>query len=410
MSGNFDVDVRQIQQVAKDWTAETEAMGKLPGQLSGIEGHLSSLLEHSFLQDLFDPAAEVIQTGIWFALRDSLKKASGELNTLVQQLQEDSQLLNRCSIEYQIADDAAANHITDIQAALGSNAPGSVQIRALLNQLGGSDQSTAQAAAQALVGTPIGGGATTTAGVEVGSGAGDGAGARTSGGNGGGSGTGSSGGGGATVTSGGGEGAGASAGGGGGTGASGGGEASGGSTGTAGGGGIKNTTGGSWGTSGNWTSGIHGPRTGQGMQTKLPSYSKLSPARQQIMSNMVARVDHKVGYSQSADTDGYRDDCSGSVSAAWGLAKPGEDCRGLMSSSTSHRISKDDLQPGDALIAADHVVLFGGWANQAHTEYYALEDNGSQGSVGHVIPYPYYSENGRTPGGTYEPYRKNGLS
>lgn len=128
------------------------------------------------------------------------------------------------------------------------------------------------------------------------------------------------------------------------------------------------------------------------------------------MSNMVARIDHKVGYSQSADTDGYRDDCSGSVSAAWGLAKPGENCTGLMSSSTSHRISKDDLQPGDALVAADHVVLFGGWANSQHTEYYALEDNGSQGSVGHVIPYPYYWENGKTPGGTYEPYRKNGVS
>lgn len=392
MSGNFDVDVQQIQQVAKDWTAETDAMGRLPGQLSSIEGHLSSLLEHSFLQDIFNPAAEIVQTGIWFALRDSLKKASGELNTLVRQLQEDAQLLNRCSIEYQIADDAAANHITDIQAALSSNAPGSAQIRALLNQLGGSDQGTAEQAAQGLVGTPGGGGSTTTAG--TGTGTGTGGSATTSGG---------SGGGGGTVTSGGG-------GGGGSAGASGGGGSGGSTGGGGGGGGVTNTSGGAWGTTGNWTAGIHGPRTGAGMQTKLPDYSKLSPARQQVMSNMVARVDHKVGYSQSADTDGYRDDCSGSVSAAWGLAKPGTDCRGLMSSSTSHRISKDDLQPGDALIAADHVVLFGGWANSAHTEYYALEDNGSQGSVGHVIPYPYYWENGKTPGGTYEPYRKNGLS
>ncbi|WP_051451198.1 hypothetical protein [Actinospica robiniae] len=392
MSGTFDVDVQQIQQVAKDWTTETEAMGKMPAQLSSIEGHLSSLLEHSFLQDIFNPAAEVIQAGIWFALRDSLKKAAGELNTLVQQLQDDSQLLNRCSIEYQIADDAAANNITDIQGALSSNAPGSSQIRALLNQLGGSDQGTAEGAAQALVGTPAGGGSTTTAGTGTGGGTSTGGGGSTSsGGSGGGSGTGSGGG---TVTSGGGGGSSTGSGGGG--------------SGT--GGGVSSTTGGAWSTTGNWTAGIHGPRTGQGMQTKLPDYSKLSSTRQQIMSNMVARIDHKVGYSQSADTDGYRDDCSGSVSAAWGLKKPGTNCTGLMSSSVSHQISKNDLQPGDALIAADHVVLFGGWANSAHTEYYALEDNGSQGSVGHVIPYPYYWENGKTPGGTYEPYRKNGVS
>lgn len=197
MSGTFDVDVQQIQQVAKDWTTETEAMGRMPAQLSSIEGHLSSLLEHSFLQDLFNPAAEVIQTGIWFALRDSLKKAAGELSTLVQQLQDDSQLLNRCSIEYQIADDAAANNITDIQAALSSNAPGSSQIRALLNQLGGSDQGAAEGAAQALVGTPVGGGSTTTAGTGSGGGSGAGSGSGTgsgsatsSGGSGGGSGTG----------------------------------------------------------------------------------------------------------------------------------------------------------------------------------------------------------------------------
>ena len=435
MSDTFDVDVQQIQQVAKDWTTETDAMEKLPGQLSTIEGHLSSLLEHSFLQDLFNPAAEVVQTGIWFALRDALNKASGELGTLVQQLQADSQLLTRCSIEYQIADDAAANNITNIQSALSSNAPGSTQIRSLLNQLSGSDQSTAEQAAQGLVGAtsttgggtmqpgggggpaqPVdggstdgslsepGGGSTGTSGTAGGSGSGGGSSTGTGGGSGSG-GAGSGGGSGSTVTSGTGTGgAGSSTGGGSGSG--------GGSTGS---GGVTNTTGGAWKTTGNWDgwvgSGDHdGPSTGQGVQTKLPDYGKLSTDRQQIMQNMVARVDHKVGYSQSADTDGYRDDCSGSVSAAWGLGKPGETCSGLMSSSVSHPISKDQLEPGDALIAQDHVVLFGGWANKEHTQYYALEDNGSQGSVAHVIPYPYYSENGSTPGGTYEPYRKNGVS
>lgn len=177
-----------------------------------------------------------------------------------------------------------------------------------------------------------------------------------------------------------------------------------------GGGGITDTTGGDWQTTGDWTAGIYGPRTSKGMETTLPDYSSLPADRQQIMANMEARVRHDIGYSQTAYTDGYRDDCSGSVSAAWGLAKPGTNTYGLMSSSVSHQITKDQLQPGDALIADSHVVLFGGWANSEHTQYYALEDDGSDGTVAHVIPYPYWSHGGQTDGGTYEPYAKNGVS
>lgn len=497
MSGNFSVDVQQVQQVSKDWDTETQAMGKLPGQLSTIEGHLSSLLEHSFLQDIFDPAAEVIQTSIWFALRDSLKQASSELNKLVQQLQEDAQLLKRCAVEYEIADEAAVNHITDIQSALSSNAPGSQQIRALLNQLSGGDQGTAEQAAQGLVGPTTGtggtadptgsnpgGGTSSSTGGGAGTGGtgstgGGASGASTGGGGtvtsgtgthrgGGGSGTTGAGGTGTTGTGGaGGQGGGGSSGGGsdhgtgnpqqpvttpvftrqggtppvGGTGTpvstGGGGSGGGGGTGTSGTGtggtgggsgtgtggsggaggtatsGVTNTTGGDWKTTGTWDSAVGGhgdqsdPQTGAGMQTKLPDYSTLPPDRQQIMNNMVARVDHHVGYSESAATNGYRDDSSGSVSAAWGLQQPGADCAGLKAATVSHPISKSDLQPGDALISHDHVVLFGGWADKDHTSYYALEDNGSQGSVAHVVAYP---SAGDASGETYQPYRKNGLS
>jgi hypothetical protein len=142
------------------------------------------------------------------------------------------------------------------------------------------------------------------------------------------------------------------------------------------------------------------------MQTKLPDYSKLSEGRQQIMSNMVARVDHKVGFSRSATTDGSRDDSSGTVSAAWGLTKPGVDTAGLTASSVSHPITKDELQPGDALISQDHVVLFGGWTDSAHTHYYALEDDHSQGTVARVVPYPDSSGDGKA-AGTYTAYSRN---
>ncbi|HTJ67020.1 MAG TPA: hypothetical protein VL551_05765 [Actinospica sp.] len=391
MADKFAVDAANLQQLSQNWNSEAQQVEQLPQQLSTIESHLGTLLENTLATDALNFVLGGEQLAVWFDLRSKLKDAAGMLNTLAQQLGQDSETLKRCAVEYQIADDAAANGITNIQAALNSNAPGSTQIRALLNTLSGSDAATAESTAQSMLGTPPtttpGGGSTTTSGT----GTGGGGGSTGGGGGGGGGSTGGGGGSGVNTTQDG------SADGGGGT------------T-TAGGGGIADTSGGDWQTTGNWTAGINGPRTGQGMRTTLPDYSSLPAARQQIMSNMEARVRHKIGYSQSAYTDGYRDDCSGSVSAAWGLSKPGTNCIGLMGSSVSHRITKDDLQPGDAMIASDHVVLFGGWANAQHTQYYALEDDGSDGTVAHVIPYPYWSHNGVTDGGTYEPYRKNGVS
>ena len=398
MADAFSVDAQQLQQVSQDWNSKAQQVEQLPGQLSTIESHLGTLLENTLATDALNIFLGGAQLGVWFELRSKLNDAAAKLGTLAQQLSQDSETLSRCAVEYQIADDAAANGITDIQAALSSNAPGSTQIRALLNSLSGSDAATAEGGAQSLLGSSPGGsspggGSTGTSGTGTGGGAGGS----------GGSGNGRADGGTDGSTGGGGSGGGSAGG-------SGGGSTGGGGTTTAGGGGIADTTGGDWQTTGNWTAGINGPRTGEGMRTTLPDYSSLSGARQQILSNMEARVRHQIGYSQSAYTDGYRDDCSGSVSAAWGLAKPGTNTIGLMGSSISHQIGKDELEPGDALISSGHVVLFGGWANAQHTQYYALEDDGAEGTVAHVIPYPYWSHNGVTDGGTYEPYRKNGVS
>lgn len=382
MADSFSVDVQELQQLSQNWNAQAQQVEQLPAQLSAIESHLGTLLENSLVTDALNVVFGTVQLGVWLDLRSKLQDAAGKLGTLTQQLAQDSEILQRCSVEYQIADDAAAAGITNIQAALNSNAPGSTQIRALLNTLSGSDATTAAGAAQGLLGTPTGGGSTGTSGTGTG-GSDSGSGGSGSGGSGGGASGGGSGGSGST---------------------------GGGGTTTAGGGGITDTTGGDWQTTGDWTAGIYGPRTSKGMETTLPDYSSLPADRQQIMANMEARVRHDIGYSQTAYTDGYRDDCSGSVSAAWGLAKPGTNTYGLMSSSVSHQITKDQLQPGDALIADSHVVLFGGWANSEHTQYYALEDDGSDGTVAHVIPYPYWSHGGQTDGGTYEPYAKNGVS
>ncbi|MBE6049028.1 MAG: hypothetical protein E7213_11640 [Clostridium sp.] len=66
----------------------------------------------------------------------------------------------------------------------------------------------------------------------------------------------------------------------------------------------------------------------------------------------------------------YGNDCSGFVSAAWGISRH--------TTSTlpdvSRQISYNDLQPGDILNkAGSHVVLFGGWADNAKTKMIILE-------------------------------------
>ncbi|GAA3166619.1 MULTISPECIES: hypothetical protein [Streptomyces] len=171
---------------------------------------------------------------------------------------------------------------------------------------------------------------------------------------------------------------------------------------------------GKWKTVGDWDAwspGKHHTTTGAGVET-APDTSGLPQERKDIIDRALERVNHRIGYSQSATTNGYRDDCSGFVSAAWGLKPPGLNTYGLMGGDTAHQITKDDLQPGDALVAGDHTVLFGGWADASHTKYVALEDNGSQGTVSHVIPYPYYSGDAaseRAGGHPYVPYRRNGL-
>lgn len=200
--------------------------------------------------------------------------------------------------------------------------------------------------------------------------------------------------------------------GGGGTGGGGGG--GGGSTGAGGPAPAQGHGDGKWDTKGDWDAwspGKHHTTTGAGVET-APDTSGLPGERKDIIDRALERVNHHIGYSQSATTNGYRDDCSGFVSAAWGLEPPGLNTYGLMGNNTAHEITKNDLQPGDALIAGDHTVLFGGWADKEHTKYIALEDNGSQGTVSHVIPYPYYSGDAAhesSMGKPYVPYRRNGL-
>ena len=103
-------------------------------------------------------------------------------------------------------------------------------------------------------------------------------------------------------------------------------------------------------------------------------------------SNAVQRakawVDQRIPYSQVKSFQGYRQDCSGLVSMAWGLP-----ISAVTSTLPKYAItlnSKDQLQAGDAINNrgiwnGGHVVLFVKWVNKAQGTFIAYEQNGGYG-------------------------------
>jgi hypothetical protein len=86
----------------------------------------------------------------------------------------------------------------------------------------------------------------------------------------------------------------------------------------------------------------------------------------------------RTGTAEKAEWDDYRSDCSGFVSWAWGLPAPGRTTRTLAPSDTtvSVVINVDDLEPGDALNGPGHVMLWGGWADEAAGKGTILQESG----------------------------------
>ncbi|MFE7384856.1 RICIN domain-containing protein [Streptomyces zhihengii] len=96
--------------------------------------------------------------------------------------------------------------------------------------------------------------------------------------------------------------------------------------------------------------------------------------REQVIERAEAWVRQQVPYSRNglnsphswwsdeATGGHYRQDCSGFVSMAWQL-ESSLSTRSLPSVST--RIGTADLSPGDILNSSAHVVIFGGWNDQA---------------------------------------------
>jgi hypothetical protein len=128
------------------------------------------------------------------------------------------------------------------------------------------------------------------------------------------------------------------------------------------------------------------------------TYDVPSECQQQLScvtrADMIAKakvwVANKVPYNQGGDYEGYREDCSGYVSMAWGLEKPGRTTETLPG--VSKQITKAELLEGDVLLCtSEHVVLFGGWANAEKSQYVSYEETRpGEGTVSRVTPYPYW--------------------
>ncbi|GAA2249553.1 hypothetical protein GCM10010402_00180 [Actinomadura luteofluorescens] len=119
--------------------------------------------------------------------------------------------------------------------------------------------------------------------------------------------------------------------------------------------------------------------------------------------------DERVPYSQTSTHNGYRTDCSGFVSMALGLPKPGTNTVGLTSSRYTERIEMSELKKGDLVMDAlgsnttRHVVIFEKWADKEHSSYWAYEQRGRYGTDHRTLDYGLSSDD------EYKAYRPTSL-
>ena len=150
---------------------------------------------------------------------------------------------------------------------------------------------------------------------------------------------------------------------------------------------------------------LHGPGGKPAGAVKAPTTT-----RAEIINRAKTWIAAQVPYSMNAYwSDGYRQDCSGFVSMAWGLA--GNEWTGSLDQ-YGVRITKEELEPGDILLfhnlanpeKGSHVVIFGGWTDYTHTYYIALEETPSHARR-QSTPYAYWSHSE-----SYVPYRYKGVT
>ncbi|WP_433175127.1 hypothetical protein [Actinoallomurus sp. CA-150999] len=122
---------------------------------------------------------------------------------------------------------------------------------------------------------------------------------------------------------------------------------------------------------------------------------------------------NRIPYSQKKYHGGYRTDCSGYVSMALGLSKPGPNTVALASRTYSNRIRRmSGLLKGDLVIDSTgnnntrHVVIFEKWVRNSKGKivgYWAYEQRGHYGTDHRILTY------GLSKGSQYHPYRPKNI-
>ncbi|MFF9396269.1 peptidoglycan-binding protein [Streptomyces griseoluteus] len=154
------------------------------------------------------------------------------------------------------------------------------------------------------------------------------------------------------------------------------------------------------------TAPLHGPAGSPARpQARTPATTRTA-----IINRAKQWVTAQVPYSMTKFwSDGYRQDCSGYVSMAWGLLS--NEWTGSLAQFAA-KITKEELQPGDILLfhntadpqGGSHVVIFGGWTDYTHTAYTAYEQT-SPHTRRQSTPYPYWNNTTK-----YVPYRYKGVT
>ncbi|MEW2254782.1 peptidoglycan-binding protein [Streptomyces sp. NPDC047869] len=154
---------------------------------------------------------------------------------------------------------------------------------------------------------------------------------------------------------------------------------------------------------------LHGPAGPLPDPATTPPATPPPATRTQIINRAKVWVAAKVPYSmEDYWSDGYRQDCSGYVSMAWGLGS--NEWTGSLDQ-YGVKITKEELLPGDMLLfhnpddpeRGSHVVLFGGWTDYTHT-YYTVYEQTPPNARSQATPYPYWSNASK-----YVPYRYKGV-
>ncbi|MEV8044951.1 peptidoglycan-binding protein [Streptomyces griseoluteus] len=154
------------------------------------------------------------------------------------------------------------------------------------------------------------------------------------------------------------------------------------------------------------TAPLHGPAGSPARpQARTPATTRTA-----IINRAKQWVTAQVPYSMTTFwSDGYRQDCSGYVSMAWGLLS--NEWTGSLAQFAA-KITKEELQPGDILLfhntadpqGGSHVVIFGGWTDYTHTAYTAYEQTPPH-TRRQSTPYPYWNNTTK-----YVPYRYKGVT